>query len=145
MTEKGRAMGGQIIVGYDHTECAQAALGTAIELAEQSGDRVVIAFAYAPPGMMGEEVDEHRRALRELGDQATAGGLARAREAGVEAEVALVPERPVDGLLSLAAEREARMIVVGTYGESPLRGAILGSVPHKLLQLSTRPVLVVPA
>ena len=36
------------------------------------------------------------------------------------------------------------MIVVGTYGESPIKGAILGSTPHKLLHMSERPVLVVP-
>jgi nucleotide-binding universal stress UspA family protein len=34
---------------------------------------------------------------------------------------------------------------VGSYGERPLRGAILGSTPHKLLHLAERPVLVVPA
>jgi len=39
----------------------------------------------------------------------------------------------------------ARVIVVGTSGESPLRGAVLGSVPHKLLHLASRPVLCVPA
>ena len=50
----------------------------------------------------------------------------------------------VDALLALASEREARLIVVGTYGESPLRSAILGSTPHKLLHLSEVPVLVVP-
>jgi nucleotide-binding universal stress UspA family protein len=37
------------------------------------------------------------------------------------------------------------MIVVGTHGEHPLTGAVLGSVPHKLLHLSRVPVLVVPA
>ena len=42
-------------------------------------------------------------------------------------------------------KHDARVIVVGTYGETPLRGAILGSVPHKLLHLSDRPVLCVPA
>jgi nucleotide-binding universal stress UspA family protein len=48
-------------------------------------------------------------------------------------------------LISLAEEHNARgAIVVGTYGESPLKGAILGSTPHKLLHLSSRPVLVVP-
>ena len=35
--------------------------------------------------------------------------------------------------------------MVGTYGESPLRGAVLGSTPHKLLHLSRVPVLAVPA
>ena len=45
----------------------------------------------------------------------------------------------------LADARDARFIVVGTWGESPIRGAILGSTPHKLLHLSHRPVVVVPA
>lgn len=33
---------------------------------------------------------------------------------------------------------------VGGWGESPIRGAILGSTPHKLLHLSDTPVVVVP-
>ena len=34
--------------------------------------------------------------------------------------------------------------MVGGTGERPIVGAILGSVPHKLLHRSTVPVLVVP-
>ena len=48
-------------------------------------------------------------------------------------------------LSELADREEARMIVVGSYGESPMKGAILGSTPHKLLHWAERPVLVVPA
>jgi nucleotide-binding universal stress UspA family protein len=62
----------------------------------------------------------------------------------VEAEVQLVQKRPSAALTELAEREDARMIVVGTYGESPIKGAILGSTPHKLLHLSDRPVLVVP-
>jgi nucleotide-binding universal stress UspA family protein len=36
------------------------------------------------------------------------------------------------------------VIVVGTYSERPLSGAILGSVPQKLLHIAEQPVLVVP-
>jgi nucleotide-binding universal stress UspA family protein len=35
------------------------------------------------------------------------------------------------------------MIVVGTHGESPLKGAILASTAHRLIQIAERPVLVV--
>jgi nucleotide-binding universal stress UspA family protein len=56
----------------------------------------------------------------------------------------VVDARPVEALLRIGAERGARMIVVGTQGEHPLKGAVLGSVPHKLLHLSELPVLVVP-
>ena len=51
----------------------------------------------------------------------------------------------MDLLLRLGDELDAVVIVVGSYGESPLRGAVLGSTPHKLLHLSGRPVLAVPA
>ena len=44
----------------------------------------------------------------------------------------------------MAEECDATVIVVGTSGESPIRGAMLGSTPHKLLQLSSLPVLCVP-
>ncbi len=70
--------------------------------------------------------------------------MSDALAAGVDAEVALVDERPAEALVTLAERHDARMIVVGSYGESPLRGAILGSTPHKLLHLADRPVLVVP-
>jgi nucleotide-binding universal stress UspA family protein len=49
------------------------------------------------------------------------------------------------GAARLADALDARMIVVGSYGEKPLRGAIIGSTPHRLLHLSERPVLVVRA
>jgi nucleotide-binding universal stress UspA family protein len=70
--------------------------------------------------------------------------VAKAAEAGVSAEAVLVPKRPADALLSLAAERNARMIVVGSASERPIAGFILGSVPHKLVHRATVPVLVVP-
>jgi nucleotide-binding universal stress UspA family protein len=56
-----------------------------------------------------------------------------------------VPERPAAALVDVADQRDARFIVVGTWGESPLRGAMLGSTPHKLLHIADRPVVVVPA
>jgi nucleotide-binding universal stress UspA family protein len=134
-----------IVLGYDGSDCARCALKTALDLCKQLGDRLVIAYAYEPPGRIaGEEFSEHRRALEEIGEKMTSEALERARAAGVDAEVALVPERPAEALRDLAAQHDARMIVVGTQGESPLRSAILGSIPHKLLQVSERPVLVVP-
>ena len=73
------------------------------------------------------------------------GALERARAAGIDAEVALVPERPHQALLDIAAREQASFIVVGGWGEGPIRGALLGSTPYKLLHLSETPVVVVPA
>jgi nucleotide-binding universal stress UspA family protein len=134
---------GTLVVGYDGSDSAGAALDHALELAAELGDRVVIAYGYDPGGP-GEEYKVHQEALREIGQRTTAEAAQRARDAGVEVEVELRPERPVEALLALASEREAHLIVVGTYGETPLRSAILGSTPHKLLHLSKVPVMIVP-
>jgi nucleotide-binding universal stress UspA family protein len=132
-----------LVLGYDGSECAGAALEEAIELASATGDRIVIAFGYEPGGP-GEELAAHREEVRKFGERATAPAIARAEQAGVDASLALVPERPVEALLTLAEEHDARAIVVGTHGEHPIKGALLGATPHKLLHVSERPVIVVP-
>jgi nucleotide-binding universal stress UspA family protein len=136
----------ELVVGYDGSECAKAALEVAIELAQSLGDGIVIAYADAPPHqLVGEEWKAHRDELHEVGEHATREALARVENAALEAEVSVLTERPAAALLHLAHERAARMILVGTHGESPIAGALLGSVPHKLLHRSSIPVLVVPA
>lgn len=135
----------EIIVGYDGSDCGRAALEKACEMAVALGDKVVIVFGYAPGGYGGGEIPAHREAVEELGEKFTTEADERARAAGVEHEVRLKPLRPVHALLEATEESDARMIVVGSYGEAPLKGAIVGSTPYKLLHLSPCPVLVVPA
>jgi nucleotide-binding universal stress UspA family protein len=55
------------------------------------------------------------------------------------------PARDGGGTVNVLHVRElgASMIVVGSHGHSTLGGLLLGSVAHKLTQLSTCPVLVV--
>jgi nucleotide-binding universal stress UspA family protein len=138
-------MARDLIVGYDDSDGARAALAVAIELAAELGDRVVIAFGAMPPGHVGEEFGAATAAVREVGDRLTAHALARAQAAGVDAEAVVVDARPAEALLRLADERDARMIVVGSHGEHPIKGALLGSTANKLLHLAERPVLAVRA
>lgn len=134
-----------IVVGYDDSAGSKAALGVAADLASQSGDALVIGYGYGPPGNVGEEFREHREALMEIGRKLTDEAKSQAASAGVDAQVELVSEHGAAALLAVAERHGARFIVVGSYGESPLKGAILGSTPHKLLHLSPVPVVVVPA
>jgi nucleotide-binding universal stress UspA family protein len=55
----------------------------------------------------------------------------------------VVSERVEEGMLHETRETKADMIVVGTRGLSPLRGAIMGSVSHALIEKAECPVLVV--
>ncbi|MBN1529317.1 MAG: universal stress protein [Thermoleophilaceae bacterium] len=136
---------GSIVLGYDASPGAKAALDCAIQLAREHGDELVIAHGVAPPGGVGEEWRANRAALEDQARELTKDALAEAEAAGVSACLELVDERPATALVDVADQREARYIVVGTWGESPLRGAILGSTPHKLLHIADRPVVVVPA
>jgi nucleotide-binding universal stress UspA family protein len=139
-------MSSGVIVGYDGSETAKAALRAAIEVGHAYGEKVVIAVAY-DLSPVGGEIYDYLAALKELADKrvAEAAALATAEGGNTEVEGVVVEQEPARALAELATERDARVIVVGTRGESPLRGALLGSTPHKLLHLADRPVLVVPA
>ena len=135
----------EIIVGYDGTDSSKAALDQALGLAKELGDRVVIAFGYAPGGYGGGEVPAHREAVKEHGERVTAEASGVAASAGVDSEVELVNEHGAHALTDIATERKARMIVIGSRGESSLRGAVLGSTAHQLVHIAETPVLIVRA
>jgi nucleotide-binding universal stress UspA family protein len=136
-------MSAGLVVGYDGSECAKEAVRVAVEVGKAYGERVVIAFGYELNPVAGELHDYHA-ALKELATERLTEATSLAAGAGVEIEAVIVEKAPAPGLVALADERDARAIVVGTRGESPIKGALLGSTPHKLLHLSDRPVLVVP-
>ena len=131
-----------LVVGYDGTDGARAAVREAARLAPLLHAPVVVAFAFGTPPL-GGEVADLSAALRERGEKLMAEALESLRGAGVEASAALIDEKPADALVRLADREDAQMIIVGSHGEKPLRGVLIGSTPHKLLHLSERPVLVV--
>ena len=135
----------EIVVGYDGTECARAALDKAIEFAQELEDKIVIVFGYAPGGYGGGEVPAQRDAVKEHGEKVTAEAAEAVGAAGVDHEVQLVNEKGAEAVSGVAAKRKARMIAVGTHGESALKGAMLGSTAHRLVHVAETPVLVVRA
>ncbi|MBI4898191.1 MAG: universal stress protein [Actinobacteria bacterium] len=135
-------MAGSIVVGADGSSCAKAALNEAIDLAKQTGDEVVVVFGYEPY-RGAAEIQDHRAALEELGEKIGGEALAHVQDSGVAGSLELVDREAADALIAVADEHDSRMIVVGSYGDSPWKGALLGSTPHKLVQLARRPVLVV--
>ena len=134
-----------LVVGFDGSEAGRVALDRALGLAGELGDRVTVVFGYAPPGIWGGEIADHEQAIEELGEKVMGEARQQAEARGAEIDVRLLAERSAEALMKTADQLDARMIVVGSFGEPPLKGVILGSTPNKLLHLSSRPVLVVPA
>jgi len=136
---------GQIVVGYDGSDCSRKALDEALRTAGALGDAVTVVFGYAPPGLWGGEIAEHEEAIEERGRKVLDEARHQAEAAGAAVEVELVARKASEAIVGVADDRDARMIVVGSYGDPPLKGMILGSTPNKLLHIADRPVLVVPA
>jgi nucleotide-binding universal stress UspA family protein len=134
---------GVLVVGYDGTEGAKAALHAATGLARELGDSLVAVFAHATI-RLGGEVRDYDDAIRERGRGLLEEARSVARDARVPIELEGPLERsPAEALIEIADAHDARMIVVGSYGERPLKSALVGSTPTRLLHLSERPVLVV--
>ncbi|GGR17923.1 hypothetical protein GCM10010497_19900 [Streptomyces cinereoruber] len=133
-----------IVLGYDESPGAARALRIAVEVAAAFEETLVLVYGAAAPGPTGEEYRSHRDAIRQAGRTGLEHAVAEADRAGVPTVVEVIDERPAQALVDAATRHAARVIVVGSWSESPIRGALLGSTPHKLLHMSTVPVLCVP-
>ncbi|MFJ4364644.1 universal stress protein [Streptomyces chartreusis] len=133
-----------VVLGYDESPGAVRALHVAVEVSAAFDEPLVLVYGAAAPGSLGEEATAHRDALREAGRTALSHAVQIADEAGVRTTVEVIDQKPAEALIDAATRHAARVIVVGSWGESPLRGALLGATPHKLLHLARTPVLCVP-
>ena len=133
-----------IVLGYDGSPSANAALEATIELAPQIEARVVVVFAYYISPLGGFQEGSMRDALEQVGAHELARAVADLEAAEIEVESRLVQGKPADMLMQVAKDVDATMIVVGTEGEGVITGTILGSVVLKLLQRSPLTLLVVP-
>jgi nucleotide-binding universal stress UspA family protein len=133
-----------IVLGYDASPSANAAMREAIRVAKERGAAVEVVFGYyiSPLGGTG---GSYREAVSHVGEHALNRAVADIEDAGVTVTPRLVEGKPADALIAVAEETGSDLIVVGTVGENPISGALLGSVVLRLVQRSKVPLLVVPA
>jgi nucleotide-binding universal stress UspA family protein len=134
-----------MVLGYDGSESANAALQETIVRAKQRGANVVVVFGFyvTPWGGTGE--GSIREAMERVGSNALERAVSDLEAAEVEVSWRMVEAKPADALIQVAEEVGADTIAVGTVGENPISGALLGSVVLRLVQRSRIPLLVVPA
>jgi nucleotide-binding universal stress UspA family protein len=143
--EEGENMFQTIIWASDGSEHADRALEYARGLAEGSSARLIAVHVKEiiggraggyPVDVDEEEVEE--RIQRQVKDLKDAGLDASYEQHGTTAGGA------AHAIADAAKEDGADLIVVGTRGQGPVSGLLLGSVTHRLLHVAPCPVLAVP-
>jgi len=134
-----------IVVGYDGSASARAAVRHAVQLAKGGRLYIVNAYEKPPPQLTGRwrELLEHDHVERahSLLDAILLEG--NDELAGAHWEGRLEPGEPAEAICRVAREVNADTIVVGSHGYGAIN-ALLGSVSHDLLRIADRPVTVVP-
>jgi len=135
-----------IVVGYDGSDPARAALLFAARQAGPDG-RVFVVHAYElPPDFLGSPYYDRFVSDRRDRGAALLRDLPLRDEslAGPEYETELIGGPAAEAIANVARVRHADQIVVGARGLGRIR-ALLGSVSHELLHIADRPVVVIPA
>jgi nucleotide-binding universal stress UspA family protein len=133
-----------IVVGYDETEASRRALERAADLAEAFGSTVIVtsvAGVLLPAGRGMGGVDPADPV------EAHVEELAQAREylsgRNVQAEVVPAIGEPADAIITLAEERKADVIVVGTREPNFLERLLGLSVSQSVARRAHCDVLIV--
>lgn len=138
-----------IVVGVDASQRSEDAIALAGAIAEPAGATLLLATAvpYPEVSLVGAGVastvvrDETGRATRQLQRL-----VVELEHAGVSAEPVVRPyDSPPHLLQSLAEERGADMIVVGSAAVGPLGRVLPGTTGERLLAGAPCPVAVAPA
>ncbi len=133
----------KLLLAVDQSEHSRKAIPATVELARAGGGTVHVlhvreVYYPVPPTVSGDSPEEAQRLVD--------GIVEELKGAGLTAEGAVRPSTggsPAGAILEYAGQVGASLIVVGSHGHSVLGGLLIGSVAHKLTQLSTCPVLVV--
>jgi nucleotide-binding universal stress UspA family protein len=134
-----------ILWASDGSAHADRALDSARELAEAGSARVLVVHvkeitvgrAGGYPVQVDEEEVEHK-IQAQVHDLKDAGLNASYEQLGATAGGA------AHAIADAAKDAGADLIVVGTRGQGPISGLLLGSVTNRLLHVASCPVLAVP-
>ncbi len=139
-----------IVVATDFGPSAEAALDKAIGLARKLKARIVLVHTYQlpivgfPDGAIVASAELVGRIL-DGAQTAFARTLEKREGCGVEITTVLKQADPREGILEVANDVQADLIVVGTHGRKGIARALIGSVAESVVRASAVPVMTVHA
>jgi nucleotide-binding universal stress UspA family protein len=139
----------RLLVGVDFSRASRDALDVAIRLARELGARRGLVLAHACPGkrqlyLEGWSELAHRGKWP-YDEEALENWAAPRLAGGVEMDARVVDGPPETALVEIAKSARCDWIVVGVQGRTALADLLIGRTTDRVLKLSDRPVLAVPA
>ena len=137
----------RVVVGSDGSPSALYAVARAHEIAAAAEARIVVVSAYEPNGgARPQETADGRKLLfgEDAAREAMRKAVAELTSDRIRAvEQVVVPGKPAEALLRVAAENPATLIVVGNRGLGARAGEVLGSVPAEIVRNAVCDVTVI--
>ncbi len=135
-----------VVVGYDGSDTARAAIGLAVSRLPANG-RLVVVHGFTEPAdyrgapfydvMLADSTRRSQELMAELEDVVPA-------LRGIDWVQDVMHTAPADAILRAAEVNDATEIVIGTRGTGRLR-SLLGSVAHDVVHAAACPVVLIPA
>jgi nucleotide-binding universal stress UspA family protein len=138
-----------VVFAYDGSELAKGAIGEAAKLLSTGRDALVVCVwqpfdvGFSPVRALqfnAAEVGDVRRAAEET----AAAGASFAEEVGFRSQSIAVQASPTwKGIVDVADDRDAALIVLGSHGRSGIAEVLVGSVAGAVAQHCRQSVLIV--
>jgi nucleotide-binding universal stress UspA family protein len=141
----------RIVVGTDGSDTAAQAVREAIDLAKIAGAQLTIVSAYEPVSKRRLQDEQegapadvaHVIGPREDVNLVLNAAAAAAKQEGIEVQTRPIEGEPAEGILNVAEEIGADLIVVGNKGMTGARRFLLGSVPNNISHHAPCSVIIV--
>jgi nucleotide-binding universal stress UspA family protein/MFS family permease len=140
---------GPILIAYDGSERSKLAIERAASQLPPGREALVVtawrpvAVGFHPQNGTHFDADD-AHAVKAAAEQTAAHGAALAGSVGFRAESLAVEEIPTwQGIVDVARDRGASLIVLGTHRRSGLAGHLFGSVATEIMRHSDVPTLIV--
>jgi nucleotide-binding universal stress UspA family protein len=148
----------KILVAFDGSDSSERAIKYAIEIAKKWGASVTLLTVFQRrimPVFSNENYDETefdpeiferdqeaiKSVYRNLLEE-TASSI-KSENMDLEILAKFVEGRPSSKIVDVADEEDVDLIVIGSRGIGGIKGWILGSTSHKVVNSSTKPMLII--
>jgi nucleotide-binding universal stress UspA family protein len=137
----------KMLVAYDHSDAAQAALGWAIDYSKSRDAEVLLVYVVSSVAeweLAAVQVDPDP--IRHNFEQLLGGAWSKPlRDSGVRFATRVLVGRTADAVLHCAQEEQVTFIVLGMTTHGTLFELVVGGTAEHVLHHAHRPVVAVPA